>query len=423
MLDMSGLAIKDIAEQTGIAAGTIRMWEQRYGFPSPERTASGLPTLHRAETSRRCVASRPTATAGSPSRRAIERAREACTETDRPSIYAAVALTRPRRAPAGPAQVDARRARRAIEHEAIARAAAPVLVGAFQHEASTARSSPATAGWPTAPTPRSSSPTSRRASKPPGGPVEIPIAAARPRSATSGRSSSTRPATRPACSPGSSRASPSPATRTTPTAASRRSGRSTRGDPPCRGGRRPARRAADPEYGARLEELLADRPMALEEPAPALTALTNRMRRLPRVRGARPRARPDLGAGGERAPAPRGRSTSPSASAIDSSTCEPCGPVANALPSSSRTRMHSSRSGWHMIRSPSTARPPAAARPTAAPRAPGGRTAGRSPSPTPGCPEGRRRACRPRGRTTWASPDAARRARSAPRRPARRARA
>ena len=38
---MGDLAIKDIAAQTGIAAGTIRMWEQRYGFPSPERTASG----------------------------------------------------------------------------------------------------------------------------------------------------------------------------------------------------------------------------------------------------------------------------------------------------------------------------------------------------------------------------------------------
>ena len=35
------LAIKDVAERTGIAAGTIRMWEQRYGFPVPGRNASG----------------------------------------------------------------------------------------------------------------------------------------------------------------------------------------------------------------------------------------------------------------------------------------------------------------------------------------------------------------------------------------------
>ena len=36
-----GLPIREVAERTGIAAGTIRMWEQRYGFPEPARTASG----------------------------------------------------------------------------------------------------------------------------------------------------------------------------------------------------------------------------------------------------------------------------------------------------------------------------------------------------------------------------------------------
>ena len=38
---MKKLAIKDVAEATGVAAGTIRMWEQRYGFPEPERTPAG----------------------------------------------------------------------------------------------------------------------------------------------------------------------------------------------------------------------------------------------------------------------------------------------------------------------------------------------------------------------------------------------
>ena len=65
---------------------------------------------------------------------------------------------------------------------------------------------------------------------------------------------------------------------TTASAASRRSGRSTR-----------ARRAAPrrspcglaarevPEDGGRVEAMLADRPLAIEEPAPSLTALTNRL--------------------------------------------------------------------------------------------------------------------------------------------------
>src|SRR4051812_50166445 len=35
------LAIKEVSEQTGLAAGTIRMWEQRYGFPEPARTPAG----------------------------------------------------------------------------------------------------------------------------------------------------------------------------------------------------------------------------------------------------------------------------------------------------------------------------------------------------------------------------------------------
>ena len=34
---------------------------------------------------------------------------------------------------------------------------------------------------------------------------------------------------------------------------------------------------ADPEYGERLSGLLAERPLAMEEPVPALTALTNRV--------------------------------------------------------------------------------------------------------------------------------------------------
>ena len=54
------LAIKDVAERTGIAAGTIRMWEQRHGFPTPERTAGGYRryTLEDVETLRRVLAYR-----------------------------------------------------------------------------------------------------------------------------------------------------------------------------------------------------------------------------------------------------------------------------------------------------------------------------------------------------------------------------
>ena len=32
--------IQSVAEMTGVPASTLRAWEQRYGFPAPERTAS-----------------------------------------------------------------------------------------------------------------------------------------------------------------------------------------------------------------------------------------------------------------------------------------------------------------------------------------------------------------------------------------------
>ena len=36
-----GLTIGQLAERTGAAAGTLRMWESRYGFPRARRLASG----------------------------------------------------------------------------------------------------------------------------------------------------------------------------------------------------------------------------------------------------------------------------------------------------------------------------------------------------------------------------------------------
>ena len=128
---MKGLAIKEVAERTGIAAGTIRMWEQRYGFPEPARTPSGyrmyteqdVDALRRVSTLRDAGLSVPAA---------LDRARAASGSTDRPSIYGAIA--------GGDEPVPARRLRkrtllaisRAIEDETLARAAGPVVIGAFQ---------------------------------------------------------------------------------------------------------------------------------------------------------------------------------------------------------------------------------------------------------------------------------------------------
>jgi DICT domain-containing protein/predicted DNA-binding transcriptional regulator AlpA len=130
---VKGLAIKDVAARTGIAAGTIRMWEQRYGFPEPERTGAGYRVYSEddVEALRRVLAYRER---GLSVPAAIERARPTDLATDRPSLYGVLA--------AGdsppPSQLLSKRTliavSRAIEDETISRAAAPVVVAAFQTE-------------------------------------------------------------------------------------------------------------------------------------------------------------------------------------------------------------------------------------------------------------------------------------------------
>lgn len=128
---MKGLAISDVAERTGLAAGTIRMWEQRYGFPTPQRTASGYRSYSEAdiELLRRAVAFRAN---GLSVPAALERARTHV-GTDRPSMYGAITAE----GPPVPPRVLRKRTLIAISHaiedETLARAAAPVVFGAFQH--------------------------------------------------------------------------------------------------------------------------------------------------------------------------------------------------------------------------------------------------------------------------------------------------
>jgi DICT domain-containing protein len=107
------------------------MWEQRYGFPEPERTPAGyrLYSDDDVETLRRVIALRET---GLSVPAALERARAATISvTDRPSIFGAVPS-------AGRTRMLPKRAlialSRAIEDETLARATAPVILGAFQRE-------------------------------------------------------------------------------------------------------------------------------------------------------------------------------------------------------------------------------------------------------------------------------------------------
>ncbi len=130
---MNDLAIKDVAEQSGIASGTLRMWEQRYGFPKPQRSSNGYRSYNAedVETLRRVQAYRHR---GLSIASAIERAIEDGSLSDRPSLYAAVASSGRDVRPQILRKSTLMALSRAIEHETLASAAAPVLVGAFQHE-------------------------------------------------------------------------------------------------------------------------------------------------------------------------------------------------------------------------------------------------------------------------------------------------
>lgn len=271
-----GLAIKDVAERTGIAAGTIRMWEQRYGFPVPGRTGSGYRRYSEedVETLKRVLALRHR---GLSVPAAIERAQETGGPTDRPSIYAAVAATDHGARPQTLRKSTLIALSRAIEHEALAQGVRPVLIGAFQHEPfyrevearykRIARQSDAAVVFADFPKVR----------REPGAPVEIPIG---PEDQLGNEWAVI------VDSPGYAACllaweMPGVTEPGSPDDLSRRFESLWTVDP--RATRRAAQVAArlagrqDPEYGAELERLLADRPLAAEQPSPALTALTNRL--------------------------------------------------------------------------------------------------------------------------------------------------
>jgi DICT domain-containing protein len=272
----SGLSIKDVASQTGVAAGTIRMWEQRYGFPEPGRTSGGYRIYSEddVDTLRRVVAYRHR---GLSVPAAIERAHENGGPADHPSIYAAVAATDHGAQPQVLRKSTLVAMSRAIEHETLAKAASPILFGAFQQERfyrevqpryrSIARFSDAAVVFA----------DFDAIARPEGGPIEIPIAhedklgnewaviVDAPGFSACLLAWEVPGVTEPGSPDDLNRRFEAiwtvdpHATRRASQVAARLAGR------------------ADPALGDELLARLEDRPLALEQPAPVLTALTNRM--------------------------------------------------------------------------------------------------------------------------------------------------
>lgn len=274
---MEGLGIKEMAERTGLAAGTIRMWEQRYGFPEPRRTPSG----HRryapedADVLTRAVALRDAGLAITP---ALEQARAAHAATDSPSIYGAIVA-----ATGMPIRPRVLRKRmlvplsRAIEDEAMAYGARPVCFGAFQHErfyrrvehryrrlAATAEATTVFADFSREHHTRDhivELPIDTRAAL--GGEWAVIVDAP-------GYAACLTAWERPGAVPDPDRPDGErtfEALMTLDPVTVRNAARVAAG----------VARKIDPEYGERLEAMLDGRPLAAERPVPALTALTNRM--------------------------------------------------------------------------------------------------------------------------------------------------
>ncbi len=128
---MSHLQIGDLARLTGVAAGTLRVWESRFGFPSPARTGSGYRRYCEddVEAVRRVAALRER---GVSVAEAIASARAG--GEVHASLYAAVTGSDPAARPLLLRKASLVAISRAIEHETMATGSRPVVIGAFQRE-------------------------------------------------------------------------------------------------------------------------------------------------------------------------------------------------------------------------------------------------------------------------------------------------
>jgi DICT domain-containing protein len=128
--DTEALTMREVVGRTGLPAGTLRMWESRYGFPEPQR----LPSGHRRYSAADCdaigrvLAERDR---GMSLRAAIDHVLATPAELE-PSLFAALRRARPGLAPHVMTKRVLVALSRAIEDEWYARAEPSRLFAAFQ---------------------------------------------------------------------------------------------------------------------------------------------------------------------------------------------------------------------------------------------------------------------------------------------------
>ena len=132
-----GLSIGDLAERTGLAPATLRMWEQRHGFPKPHRLESGHRRYHEHEVElvRQVVRRRDAGARLEVAIAGMALARAAMEEPPgAPSVFATMRRLHPGLHPQRLKKSTLLAVSWAIEDECCSRAERPMIFGAFQKE-------------------------------------------------------------------------------------------------------------------------------------------------------------------------------------------------------------------------------------------------------------------------------------------------
>jgi MerR family transcriptional regulator, light-induced transcriptional regulator len=132
LVDESLLSIGELAARAGVAEGTLRMWETRYGFPTAQRLPSGHRRYSEDEL-RRVIAVVRVRREGLSLPRAIDRVRRLEAEP-RPSVYRALRDRFEHLQPQLLTKPAMLWLSQAIEDECCWRSPRPLLFAGFQHE-------------------------------------------------------------------------------------------------------------------------------------------------------------------------------------------------------------------------------------------------------------------------------------------------
>jgi MerR family transcriptional regulator, light-induced transcriptional regulator len=127
------LTIGELAAQTGVQPGTLRMWESRHGFPRAERLPSGHRRYPAAEVQRVLEVARHR-DAGLSLAAAIARATQDGDTPAVPSIFAGLRERRPELVPYPVPKRLLVPISHALEDECSARGGGAILIGSFQRE-------------------------------------------------------------------------------------------------------------------------------------------------------------------------------------------------------------------------------------------------------------------------------------------------